>query len=83
MEAAAIEHAAVQSEETGEDGAQCAAYAVNGDGADRIVDFCFVIKELYGKNNGNTSDEADEKGAGNGYYIAACGDGNQSCKGTV
>ena len=83
METAAVEHAAVQGEEAGEDSTQGTTYAMYGDGAHRIVDFCFVIKELYGKDNGNTCDETTEKGAGNGYHIAACGDGHQTCQGTV
>ena len=63
MNAAAVEEAVGVVEETNEDGADSTAAAVNSDGADRIVDFEFLINEFDNDNNENTGNNTDDGGA--------------------
>ena len=66
VEAAAVKHALFRGytggEETGEDGAQGAADAVNGDGAHRIVDLGHLIEELHSQHDDQAENNAHNGG---------------------
>lgn len=67
----------------GQDGAECAAHAVSGDGTDWIIDLHLLIDEFDCIDDRDAGDDADPEGTGHGNDIRACGDGYETGKTAV
>ena len=83
MRISCVEKAVFDREDAGQDGAECAAHAVSGDGADWIIDLHLLIDEFDCIDDRDAGDDADPEGTGHGNDIRACGDGYETGKTAV
>ena len=81
METAAIEQALFRGnaggEQTRQNGAQRAAYTVNGDRAHRVVDLGHLVKKLHCQHDHNAEDQSHDRRACRTDCVAAGGDAYQ------
>ena len=83
MGAVAVKQTLAGGEEAGEDGPRCAADAVDGNRAHRVVDLQNGVKEIHGDRQQQSGDGADGGGSRRGDHVAAGGDCHQPRQGGV
>ena len=83
LESAAVEYAAIDSEETCHYRTERAARAVYADRADRIVDLELLIYKLDYYNDENACAKADNRRADGRYHVAARCNSDQACQRAV
>ena len=77
---AAVEQATVHRQQAGEQGTHSAAHTVDRNGAHRIVNLGYLIKEFHRQGKHDAGTDTDDGRTLHRYHVTAGGDGHQSAQ---